>query len=217
MSSSPQAAEANSETRSWGRVRVFWCFVAVVGALGVGVLVLRPRPTPVELPSELVSNLTRRDGRLYAPGAAAPFTGWMLERYPDAALKSRSQISNGVLQGLSEGWHTNGTLQVQEHFVAGVSEGPVAKWHVDGTKLSEGSARAGKLEGVFRRWHTNGVLSEELTLVGGQPSGVSRSWFPSGSLKAEVVLEQGKVVTQKFWKDGERPPETAVADTGGGR
>lgn len=217
MTVSPPSSGALPAKPKGRRSKAWWRWVALAGALGLGILVWRQRPAPVELPSELAANLTRRDGRLYAPDSKVPFTGWMLERYPDAALKSRSQISNGVLQGISEGWHTNGVRQVEEHFVAGVSEGPVTKWHPDGAKLSEGTAHGGKLEGLFRRWHPNGVLSEELTLVGGQPGGISRAWFPSGSLKAEVVLEQGRVVTQKFWQDGERPPEAALAGTGGGR
>jgi antitoxin component YwqK of YwqJK toxin-antitoxin module len=70
------------------------------------------------------------------------------------------------------------------------------------------------LEGTFRRWHENGQLAEELVLQAGQPEGVARSWFPSGSLKAEVTLKSGQVLTQKFWKDGERVPEPALAQAG---
>lgn len=194
-----------------------WLWLVGVGLVALGVFLWRSQPPKSEPVSELASNLTRRDGRLYLTGATTAFTGWMLERYPDATLKSRSWISNGQLYGVSEGWFTNGVMQVQEHFVAGTGEGPVTKWHANGTKLSEGIARAGKLEGSFRRWHENGVLAAELTLREGQPDGISRAWFPSGSLKAEVTLQSGQIVTQKFWKDGEHPPEPVLANIGGGR
>jgi antitoxin component YwqK of YwqJK toxin-antitoxin module len=46
-------------------------------------------------------------------------------------------VSNGQLNGVSEGWFTNGVLQIREHFMDGSSEGPVTKWHSSGAKLSE--------------------------------------------------------------------------------
>lgn len=213
---SPLPYAENAATRV-GRVRVWFWLVGVACVVGLALAVWRNLPVAGELPSELAGNLVRREGRLYAPGASAAFDGWMLERYPDSGLKSRSRVAGGVLEGVSEGWHTNGVRQVEEHFVAGVSEGAVTKWHANGVKLSEGTARAGQLEGVFRRWHTNGVRSEEVTLVAGQPDGVSRAWFPDGSLKAEVVLERGKVVSQRFWAEGERPPEPVLAEARGAR
>ncbi len=207
---SPLPTAETAATRV-GRVRVWLCLVGAVCGVGLALAVWRNRPVAAELPSELAANLTRREGRLYAPGASAPFIGWMVEHYPDAVLKSKSLVSNGLLSGVSEGWFTNGVLQIREHFVEGTSEGPVLKWHASGAKLSEGTARRGQLEGTFRRWHENGQLAEELVLQAGQPDGLARSWFPSGSLKAEVTLKSGQVLTQKFWKDGERTPEPVLA------
>ncbi len=150
------------------------------------------------------AELVRREGAWWDPADNQPFTGWLIERYPDHQLQSRSALSNGILVGVSEGWNTNGVQQIREEFQPGLSEGPVVRWREDGTKLSEGVARAGKLEGPFRRWHPNGQLAEEVTLRRGEAQGVSRAWFPSGHLKAEVRLNDGKVVAQQFWKDGEQ-------------
>ena len=154
------------------------------------------------------SELMRREGAWWDPTDNKPFTGWLIERYPDHQLQSRSALSNGILAGVSEGWNTNGVQQIREEFLAGLSEGPVVRWREDGTRLSEGVARAGKLEGQFRRWHPNGRLAEEVTLRRGEARGVSRAWFPGGNLKAEVRLNDGKVVAQQFWKDGEQDGAT---------
>lgn len=210
---SPLPTAETAATRV-GRVRVWLWTVGAVCGVGLALAVWRNRPVEGEPASELASNLVRREGRLYSPAASAPFIGWMVEHYPDAVLKSKSWVSNGQLNGVSEGWFTNGVLQIREHFVGGVSEGPVTKWHASGAKLSEGMARRGQLEGMFRRWHPNGVLAEEVNLVAGEPEGVARSWFPSGSLKAEVTLKSGQVLTQKFWKDGEQVPEPVLAQAG---
>ncbi len=181
----------------------------LLAVMGLFVALLWPKAEV--LPVELAKNLTLREGLLYGASTNLPFTGWMIERYDDATMKSRSMVRQGVLNGVSEGWFTNGVRQVEEHFVAGKSEGPVTKWYASGAKLSEGTARSGRLEGLFRRWHENGQLAEELSLVSGAPDGVAKSWFPSGSPKAEVTLSEGRVVTQRFWKDGEQLPEQTVA------
>lgn len=192
----------------------------LVGALAIAVvaggLVWLRKPAP--LPEKPLAELVKVEGRfLLRNDTNQPFTGWVTEHYSSGALRSRSKVAAGRLEGPSEGWHTNGVLQVREVFVAGLSEGVVTKWHADGTKASEGTSRAGKYEGTFRRWHTNGVLAEELNLVAGEPHGVARSWFPSGNPKAEATLEHGRVVKQQFWKDGERQPEPVVAEAGNRR
>jgi antitoxin component YwqK of YwqJK toxin-antitoxin module len=182
--------------------------LAMAVLAGVVVLVGRSRK-PVTPPraERLVSELVRQDGGLADPATGRLFTGWLLDRYPDGALRSKSWLSNGVLQGLSEGWYPNGVQEIREHFVAGKSQGSVTRWREDGTMLSEGIAVDGRLEGIFRRWHSNGQLAEEATLRLGVPEGVSRAWYPDGSLRAEVQLDGGTVVRQQFWKAGERPAE----------
>jgi antitoxin component YwqK of YwqJK toxin-antitoxin module len=191
---------------------LFWALLVAVAVVTVTVWLVRPKP--VEEMTVLVSGLERVEGRLMVRGQTnQPFSGWMTVEDPEGRLQSRSHVLNGVLDGVSEGWFTNGVMQVREHFVAGKADGLVTKWHANGSKLSEGTAREGRLEGVFRRWHDNGRLAEEVTLRAGLAHGISRAWFPSGNLKAEVELEDGKVVQKQSWKDGERPG-VAVAATG---
>ena len=131
-----------------------------------------------------------------------PFNGFLIERYPDGGMKSRSAISNGYLEGLSLGWYTNKQMQVQEQFVKSVSHGLRTQWHPNGVKKSEAPITNGKLHGTFRRWDEQGKLAEEIELKEGVPHGISRSWFPSGSAKSWVRMEAGKVAEQKSWEDG---------------
>ena len=89
--------------------------------------------------------------------------------------------------------------------MAGASHGLRIKWHLNGQKLSEVTIVGGKLHGTFRSWHENGTPAEEVELTDGQPDGFSRAYFPSGFLKSQVTLRNGKVVDQRFYKDGEYP------------
>jgi antitoxin component YwqK of YwqJK toxin-antitoxin module len=185
--------------------------LAGVALLVVGLMFLKRPSDPVPATERTIAELERRDGALFEKGAPERFTGWMVEHQADGGLKSRSWIAQGVLNGVSEGWYTNGVLQIREHFVEGASQGLVTRWRPDGTKVSEGTAERGKLEGVFRRWHPNGQLAEEVTLQTGEPHGLGRAWFPSGSLKSEVEMDHGKVLSQRFWKDGENPDRSVAA------
>jgi antitoxin component YwqK of YwqJK toxin-antitoxin module len=177
----------------------------MVALAGLVLFKLAQRGNPAPALAEVsVTELELRDGRWCWRGQDQALTGWLVEFYTGGGLRSRSLVSNGWLEGVSAGWHTNGVKQVEEHFRAGVSHGRRLKWNLDGSKLSEAEVVDGQLEGTFRRWHPDGTLAEEIHLKAGQPDGVSRAWFPSGFLKAEARLEQGKVVQQQFWADGER-------------
>lgn len=200
-----------------GRLWTGLALAALVACVVFGVRRWRTEAPSAPAPAVTVTlgELTFHEGRMVRTGETNAFTGWMEESYPGAGPKSRSWIAAGRLDGVSEGWFTNGVMQVREHFVAGLSEGTVTRWYETGAMQSEGTALAGKLEGTFRRWHENGVLAEELHLRAGQPEGLSRAWFPSGCPKAEVTLKDGKIVQQQFWKDGERPPEPTMAKAGG--
>lgn len=150
----------------------------------------------------LREELVLEDGVLRRPGHPGPFTGEMIERYPDGALRSRSTVVAGRLEGLSEGWYADGQLQIQEHFREGVSDGVRTKWYPGGQKRVEAGIVQGQLQGVFRRWHENGLLAEEVTMRDGQPDGPVRAWYPSGFLRSRVVTRDGEVVETQNWPDG---------------
>lgn len=181
--------------------------LAVV-ALGAAVLFLRshPRVAPAESPWPEVTRaaLEQREGRWYERERTSAFTGWLVERDGEGRTLARSAISNGVPNGVSEGWYPNGQLQIREHFVAGVSHGQRERWHPSGQRQSEATIERGQVVGTFRRWHENGQLAEQIEMKAGQPDGVAMAYFPSGFVKAETVTEAGRIIRQSSWADGER-------------
>ncbi len=192
------------------RPKVLAAMVCVL-VLGGSVALVIHRRTPVTPqaviapPLELSrTNLVLEAGRLREPGSAALFTGTLVEHSPDGVLRSRSAVVDGLLHGLSEGWHTNALLQVTEHFRGGVSHGERIKYYPDGTRQSVGTVVDGKLEGTFRRWHPNGQLAETAELRAGVPHGPAQSFYPSGFLKTQATLQDGKVTATRSWNDGER-------------
>src|SRR3954451_23766055 len=186
--------------------------LALFVLVGAMFFATRPHPKPpAPLPEVNRKNLELRDGIWYASGQTNRFTGVLLDTYVDGARKSRSAVSNGLLEGLSQGWWTNNVLQVTEYYTHGISNGERTKYYPDGHKESVATVIDGKLEGRFDRWHENGTLAEHLNLKHGEPDGESVAYHPDGSLKARVRLAEGKVLEQKFWAPGEATQVTAAA------
>ena len=157
-------------------------------------------------------DLMQTGGHWYRSGATNPFTGWMVDYYPGGALLSRSRISNGLLNGLSETWHTNSQMQVRESFKDGISDGLREKWYENGLKQSRATIVAGQIIGTFQSWHDNGQLSEQIDMKHGQPDGTAWAYYPSGFVKAETTVAGGKVLARKSWEDGQRRRASAAAN-----
>src|SRR5262245_50193024 len=114
-----------------GARRRFWALFLIAAALAVVcILFFQKQPPPPEVPKpkeRLRNELEMKDGRMYYAGK--PFSGIVFDQYEEGKIKSRSTVSNGLLEGLSEGWYTNGVKQVTEHFSRGVSQGARIKYH----------------------------------------------------------------------------------------
>jgi hypothetical protein len=192
-----------SNTGPWKLLLPLSMLAALVVLL---VLALRPAaPSHVPTLPELArTNLWRQNDCWCLKGETNRFTGILLDYYPDGTLESRSAVSNGLLQGLSEGWYTNRQLQVREYYRTNVSDGPRTKWYPDGHKQSEATVVLGKVQGTFRRWYENGRLAEEIPMRDGKIEGLGRTYYESGFLKSEVTIHDGKAVQANSWPDGER-------------
>jgi antitoxin component YwqK of YwqJK toxin-antitoxin module len=198
-------------TRSHSRLRRFAAVsLAVCGVSLVAWFALRKAATPNPLAERRSDQLVLRDGLLLDGESGPPFSGVVVDLYPEGGRMSRTPVSTGQPDGLSEGWFTNGVKQVEERFVGGVSHGLRTKWHPNGEKASEATIVEGRIEGVFRRWDTNGYLAEEITMQGGVPHGPARAYYASGYLKASAEMAEGQVVRQRFWNDREQAADSPL-------
>lgn len=155
----------------------------------------------------LRSKLVLREG-LYFNGESNLFSGSVIERYETGILKSRSGVSNGLPHGVSEGWFTNGQLQITERYVAGIAQGERTKFYPNGRRLSRVAILDGQVHGIFQQWHSNGTLAVAANFDHGTPNGLSEAWFPDGSPKSRVMMDHGRIVEQKFWDR----PQVALAE-----
>ena len=169
----------------------------VLGFLAGMILIFLLSPSKRDsVPPEQVSRnqLVLQQGRLMKTSQTNAFTGLMVEFYPDGTLQSRSVVSNGLLHGVSEGWHTNGVLAVTEVFVDGKSHGTRIKWDTASNRIAETTISAGQIHGSHREWYTNGQPALEMSMVDGKAQGLARKWNLDASLAGQWVLSNGVVV-----------------------
>ena len=194
--------------------RPAWGWLLAVAALIAVLVSLRPRSSApaVSLDVSLErKELEVRDGRFHAPGAAMPFTGWVLDYYTDGSPRCQSAVVDGSLHGESTGWFTNGVVELQEQFQAGLAEGTRTTWHPNGHKRSEGWLHEGRQEGRYQQWDESGRLVAEAEFSDGKPHGLSLAWHADGSIKAEARMHRGEVEERHFYAPGERREPSLMA------
>jgi antitoxin component YwqK of YwqJK toxin-antitoxin module len=147
----------------------------------------------------LRSELDLRDGVLFTRGESAPFTGVLIERYPQDKPKLSIEVMDGKAHGISRGWHDNGQLEVEETFVSGISHGPRTRWHQNGTKKAEAQIEQGELAGTYTEWHENGQVAVQMRMVKGKPDGMVEAWHPTGELKSRTHFVNGEMGKQEFF------------------
>lgn len=180
------------------------CILAGFLALGIaGIRFWLKAPGEVRVtPPELRrSELTLREGRLYAEGDPKPFTGLLYDTSSPGVRKLEIEIRDGKAHGRSYGYRENGGLEVEEFFTEGVSHGVRTRWDEQGRKKSTTQIEHGKLNGPYLEWHDNGKKAVEMTLRNDQPEGVAEAWHPNGELKSRTRFVDGKMVERKFFPD----------------
>lgn len=142
--------------------------------------------------------IARADGPLSAPTAVvvplaqitkqgdlhlldgAPFTGTVIDKWPDGARKARF------------------------HVVEGKADGAWAEWYPDGAIRFYSEWRAGKGDGPFIYFHTNGEISERATARADIWDGVAEGWHPDGRKAFERVYQAGTALSdRRFPTSGE--------------
>jgi antitoxin component YwqK of YwqJK toxin-antitoxin module len=145
------------------------------------------------------ADLVLQDGVLHLKGSEKPFVGFIVEKTTGDKLLSEIPVWRGKAHGTSRGWHLNGQLEVEEHFVHGVSEGIRTRWHANGQKRNEASIKEGELNGSFTEWHENGQLSLRMDMVKGKGEGLCEAWHPDGKPKSKVTLKNGEPVKTEYF------------------
>ena len=133
-------------------------------------------------------NIELRDGIKYYKKTA--FTGEIFRNFENGQLESRENYKNGIKEGLSAVYYTNG--QVAEwNYDSGELDGLHKAWYENGQLTAEINYKDGEVDGLWRTWYENGQLKEDLNfkfdgLTGPDDElyGLNRRWYENGQLKS---------------------------------
>jgi antitoxin component YwqK of YwqJK toxin-antitoxin module len=112
-----------------------------------------------------LSDLQGVDGRQLLDGK--PFTGIVLDTYPDGARKARFQLVGGKADGAWTEWHPDGAVRFYSEWQDGKGEGPFVYFHPNGEISERVTARGDRWDGVAEGWHPDGRKAFERTYSAG--------------------------------------------------
>lgn len=128
-------------------------------------------PAAVAPPSQL-----QKDGDLYLLNGA-PFSGTVIDTYPEGARKARFEVVDGKADGAWAEWYPNGAIRFYSEWRAGKGEGPFLYFHPGGEISERVTARADIWDGVAEGWHPDGRKAFERVYKAG--TALSDRWFPA--------------------------------------
>lgn len=97
-------------------------------------------------------------------------------------------LTNGVYNGNSKKWGSNGVLREDYNYKNGKKEGDCKRWSIDGTLSADCIYKDGKrIEGKY--YHKNGTLS--MVYLNKQNEYKILSWYENGGKKIECHIKNG--------------------------
>lgn len=162
-------------------------FAAALLALATSAMAGNPAPESAShdvQPQAVVklSELQKTDDALLLNGT--PFTGSVVDYYPNGTRKTRFQVLDGKIDGAWAEWHPDGAIRFY------------SEW------------RAGKGEGPFVYFHTNGEISERVTARADIWNGVAEGWHPDGSKAFERFYQAGTALYDRRFPAARSPKST---------
>jgi antitoxin component YwqK of YwqJK toxin-antitoxin module len=167
---------------------------------------LYPNPTEDSVPKLYDRHELDRE----IPGDASTYAfainGTVVEFYDNEykIKKRQEEIKDGLYDGTSIWWYSNGKKQFEAEFVGGVPQGTTKWYHMNGSVEYEGEWQDNKLVRATT-WtdsdQQNGqVLDGNGELIYLHPNGEKRLW---------EKYEMGKLTVTKWWDENGNPVESA--------
>ena len=101
------------------------------------------------------NKLVNRGGLRYEINSDDPFTGIVVEYWPNGQKEQEWEYRDGKLHGTTTNWYENGQKWSETEFRDGKAHGQMIVWYKNGKKQREGAFRNGKpISG--KCWDKNG-------------------------------------------------------------
>lgn len=121
------------------------------------------------------------------------FTGilYLMQANNIDTLLSEEYI-NGLQDGVSKKWFTNGQLMEIRHFSNGKKNGRQTAYWENGHEKFEFTAKEDVNEGEMKEWNSDGNLIHRANYLNGQEEGSQQLWYNNGKIRANYVIRNGR-------------------------
>lgn len=125
-----------------------------------------------------------------------PFTGTLVEYFPDGKPKMRREVKEGLADGLWMEWLENGNLRYKAEWKRNKGDGLWQYFHNNGKLRTEGFYRNDLAEGVHYTWHESGQLKVKGVYSNDKQQGRWVYLLPNGETEKVEVFENGEKIVQ---------------------
>lgn len=130
--------------------------------------------------------LIEDDGKVYLFGERKPYTGTVVERYPNGKKGLQASYADGLMANTVTEWHDNGQKRYEANLKKGKPDGLVTGWHRGGEKAFEVHWQNGTPNGIQTEWHEDGQVKAKYPYQNGSREGLATGWDESGKKAWEV-------------------------------
>ena len=136
-------------------------------------------------------------GIVFVAGEETPFTG-IVENYKtsdgDKTLSGKVPFKDGLMEGTSKLFYSNGKMASVATFKKGKIEGVQKDYYESGIRKREISYKKGVPDGISKTYHKNGKVNVEATYKNGVQVGIQKDYYQNGKLKIELPLDKNGLV-----------------------
>ncbi|MFT6747014.1 MAG: antitoxin component YwqK of YwqJK toxin-antitoxin module [Glaciecola sp.] len=125
--------------------------------------------------------------------AGQPYSGEILEHFPDSTLKSKRFYSQGLLHGKELYWYSNGQIATSRFYELGTKIDTHKGWYSNGQeKFIYPINDKGQYQGEVKEWYQSGQQYKSFNYESGKERGSQKLWKSDGRIKANYVIKNGE-------------------------
>lgn len=163
------------------------------------------------------SQIVKRQGMVYEINQEEPFTGKVVDKYPNGQIKGSAELEKGKANGKTVIYYENGQIKESMDMVEGDLVGEYKKYAENGQILEEGTFKGFRNpEGRGVKYYENGNKKEEGEYKDGHQVGKWISYYENGNKRMEgevkrdaenskIALKQG--IWIEYGQDGKKVKE----------
>ena len=127
-----------------------------------------------------------------------PLQGTMERLHFNGKIKSKTDYTEGLRDGLVETYFDNGAINNRYNFKNGKSEGLRETFYRSGKVRTRGNNINGQLDGVFESYYENGKLKRRSNFSNGKRVKISEGYHDNGELNFKYCYKDGEEIDMSY-------------------